>query len=67
MHMMTDPAPLVNVKLVSCFPGRDCTYYKANNDDQQGHVHLVESDPYPALNMQNKSYGGVRIQPAVAA
>ncbi|KAL3159690.1 hypothetical protein ABBQ38_010096 [Trebouxia sp. C0009 RCD-2024] len=47
--------------------GRDCTYYKANNDDQQGHVHLVESDPYPALNMQNKSYGGVRIQPAVAA
>lgn len=47
--------------------GRDCTYYKAVNVEPDGSVHLVESNPSPPLNMQNKTYKGVQIQPANTA
>lgn len=51
---------------VQCCAGRDCTYYKAIHDEQHGTVQLVESSPQPPLNMQNKSYSGVTVQPAAA-
>ena len=47
--------------------GRDCTYYKAVSSSQSNTVHLVESEPDPPINMQNKRYQGVQIKSKAAA
>ena len=55
---------LPHLKCVLLSVGRDCTYYKAIKGDLQGFVHLMESKPSPPINMQNKSYTGVKIKAA---
>ncbi|KAA6425227.1 MAG: 2-aminoethanethiol dioxygenase-like [Trebouxia sp. A1-2] len=47
--------------------GRDCTYYQAVGEEQDSNVRLVRSNPAPPLNMRNKRYEGVQIQPAITA
>ncbi|DBA82642.1 TPA: hypothetical protein ACH3X1_006889 [Trebouxia sp. C0004] len=47
--------------------GRDCTYYQAIGEEQDGNVRLVRSNPAPPLNMRNMRYEGVQIQPAITA